>query len=259
VDLLYQANFGEAAIRAQLLFGGYSGQQILIRAESDQTWGGNVSFIKGALTLSLGVIDTRAKFTFPNLAPVIYMAGNVEVFIPAMSQATRFLTGYEFHYTYWSGSLAWEPEDWLVHSEVFYIGSDDPFSVQSKGAYVSIARPIEYLTPYFVLGYSAGGLNRKLSNIAESIVLDAAANGASADSVALGNSWAFSLDVIEQLRQANQNSYAVGVRYDIAEMVDIKFELLLLTPRGGTAGQILYDGVSDSNVRLYSIVLDAIF
>ncbi len=154
-------------------------------------------------------------------------------------------------------ALLWDKDNWSIVAETYYIvGSNEGLSSDLTGWYVSFQYQFDKFLPYLVFG----GYDNELKSDIESAIQRTYADIPAGFDPALDGLREGGLVIADSL-SSSQVSYTAGVRYDLYENMDIKFEYEYLYFPSGRTGEVFFEGIDNppNHVSITSIVIDVVF
>ncbi len=148
----------------------------------------------------------------------------------------------------------WEPGLWTLMTEALYFNNEDNnFSNDANGFFVSLAYQLENYTPYITYGEFhndfADGIPDKIKET-EALIPAGSLGGLRAITSAALNDF-----------DTEQETIALGVRYDFHAQANLKIEVEYFNFLKGTSGSFIIDDGADNpgNGLMTSIVIDVVF
>lgn len=260
VELFHVGRYFEKDVTLQLFYGAFEKDTVSdgleLNIDVNQTTGLNItvgnelytirySYISSVSTFNVKELDflTQSFSSFANVDPIFSRIGNMFQINnePVNYNAIGFVIDYN---------------KWLLQSDMFITRETHYFISDFKGGYLSLSYQFDVLTPYITVGAYA---DKQPQQILTAITKSEALVPVGVNPV---------LDVVRSFGRSAilpshyQNTQAIGLRYDIADSMDVKFEILQMNPIKNTWGNLDVDLASapePHSVRFYTVTFDMIF
>ena len=275
LDLSYTHYGDEVDTEFTWLYGTQEGAFLETRVDIDQLWGFSVTSRWQDLTLRYGFLDHTINLTVPQFDPLIdalnRTAAGLEMMgipDPGFADLTDLYVLRNGRMRYHSLAADWRLGHWQLMAERYELeppgkGLDN----SSRGWYLSVARQIGELTPYFVVGAYKSAMGKDMYDqidqvfaaiepyypmLPQSVVADLALLQFNAE---------FAIDRYV----VGQRSYTTGVRWDFHTAMALKTELEYIEFTRGSTGHAIgktipFNRREDPNDLLsLTIVLDVVF
>lgn len=233
LDLTYITDWNDMAIDIQLLGGYMKRSREVIEIKVEPTLGGNISLQQGDFLLRYGLMYNRTDIqvsSYSEATAIYQQAGSID---PVFNRIAHTLSADNNWYRYQTLGLRWEHQALTLLGEVFDIrNTDDGYTNNADGWYLSAQYRIGRFTPYLVAGAFRDDFNQKtLDFIVTSYNVIPAGFNAELDDLR-----DLSVQAISGLTY-KQNSWTAGLRYDLLSNLALKAEYQWFEFRNGTSGQ----------------------
>lgn len=230
VDLSYVSHWSDISIDLQLL-AGVSKRDTTTHLDItvEPMLGGVIALHTDDLTLrySMMQFDTHIEMSAFNDIAAAFDAAST-LFDPRFAEVPRQFRTSRNLYHYHSAGLSWRPGNFTGTAEAFTLkNTDDGYTNDARGWYLSLQYRIDRLTPYVVYGWSRNQLGkRSLEALQKTYQGWPAGQSQPAIQSQVDQLDLFRDFAIQKLQKMNFEPYTwtLGVRYDIHPKVALKAE-----------------------------------
>lgn len=265
VSVVLRTNWNDWYVLSQLFTGQEENKTAVYDINIHRVSGLNFSFSKHYFSLriasilanvSLDIFDTQETLTTLRGLPAAFALDEVTNAeeISAINSIIEIFESNRIKHQYSSIGLEWDNETWFIYSEYNRLASEEGFTPDGEGAYITIGYRFDNFTPYFTRGDIRSLLGQELKDMAVKELL-------TSESAILNT---FGSEVLEVTRTSRryQRSYALGLRYDFSDAISLKIEAQKVNSERNTMG--LFSSKDEAiiqapEINVYSIVLDMVF
>ena len=265
VSVVLRTNWNDWYVLSQLFTGQEENKTAVYDINIHRVSGLNFSFSKHYFSLriasilanvSLDIFDTQETLTTLRGLPAAFAldeVNNAEE-ISAINSIIEIFESNRIKHQYSSIGLEWDNETWFIYSEYNRLASEEGFTPDGEGAYITIGYRFDNFTPYFTRGDIRSLLGQELKDMAVKELL-------TSESAILNTIGSEVLEVTRTNRRY-QRSYALGLRYDFSDAISLKIEAQKVNSERNTTG--LFSSKDEAiiqapEINVYSIVLDMVF
>ena len=265
LSVVLRTNWNDWYVLSQLFTGQEENKTAVYDINIHRVSGLNFSFSKHYFSLriasilanvSLDIFDTQETLTTLRGLPAAFAldeVNNAEE-ISAINSIIEIFESNRIKHQYSSIGLEWDNETWFVYSEYNRLASEEGFTPDGEGAYITIGYRFDNFTPYFTRGDIRSLLGQELKDMAVKELL-------TSESAILNTIGSEVLEVTNASRRY-QRSYALGLRYDFSDAMSLKIEAQKVNSERNTMG--LFSSKDEAiiqapEINVYSIVLDMVF
>ena len=265
VSVVLRTNWNDWYVLSQLFTGQEENKTAVYDINIHRVSGLNFSFSKHYFSLriasilanvSLDIFDTQETLTTLRGLPAAFAldeVNNAEE-ISAIDSIIEIFESNRIKHQYSSIGLEWDNETWFIYSEYNRLASEEGFTPDGEGAYITIGYRFDNFTPYFTRGDIRSLLGQELKDMAVKELL-------TSESAILNTIGSEVLEVTRTNRRY-QRSYALGLRYDFSDAISLKIEAQKVNSERNTTG--LFSSKDEAiiqapEINVYSIVLDMVF
>lgn len=265
VSVVLRTNWNDWYVLSQLFTGQEENKTAVYDINIHRVSGLNFSFSKHYFSLriasilanvSLDIFDTQETLTTLRGLPAAFAldeVNNAEE-ISAINSIIEIFESNRIKHQYSSIGLEWDNETWFIYSEYNRLASEEGFTPDGEGAYITIGYRFDNFTPYFTRGDIRSLLGQELKDMAVKELL-------TSESAILNTIGSEVLEVTSTNRRY-QRSYALGLRYDFSDAMSLKIEAQKVNSERNTTG--LFSSKDEAiiqapEINVYSIVLDMVF
>ena len=265
LSVVLRTNWNDWYVLSQLFTGQEENKTAVYDINIHRVSGLNFSFSKHYFSLriasilanvSLDIFDTQETLTTLRGLPADFAldeVNNAEE-ISAINSIIEIFESNRIKHQYSSIGLEWDNETWFVYSEYNRLASEEGFTPDGEGAYITIGYRFDNFTPYFTRGDIRSLLGQELKDMAVKELL-------TSESAILNTIGSEVLEVTNASRRY-QRSYALGLRYDFSDAMSLKIEAQKVNSERNTMG--LFSSKDEAiiqapEINVYSIVLDMVF
>ena len=265
VSVVLRTNWNDWYVLSQLFTGQEENKTAVYDINIHRVSGLNFSFSKHYFSLriasilanvSLDIFDTQETLTTLRGLPAAFAldeVNNAEE-ISAINSIIEIFESNRIKHQYSSIGLEWDNETWFIYSEYNRLASEEGFTPDGEGAYITIGYRFDNFTPYFTRGDIRSLLGQELKDMAVKELL-------TSESAILNTIGGEVLEVTSTNRRY-QRSYALGLRYDFSDAMSLKIEAQKVNSERNTTG--LFSSKDEAiiqapEINVYSIVLDMVF
>ncbi|MGC1507349.1 hypothetical protein [Ketobacter sp.] len=257
-DITYLMDYNETSIDLQFLAGTMRRSLDAIKIEVKPVVGGNIKIQNGPYTLRYSLLYDQSDIRLNGPRPSDPAFRQLAASNAQLGFILDSLESEDAWYRYQSLGLRWEQDEYAVLGEVFDIkNTDEGYSNDAHGWYISAQKRFGDLTPYLVRGGFTNELNKEAFQVLKSTYA----------TIPPGIPGLQVLDRVRdrvgrylQLSNYRQNTWTFGVRWDFYSDLALKAEWQRLDFSDGTSGQILpTNEAPPSHTVLTTISLDWVF
>ena len=265
LSVVLRTNWNDWYVLSQLFTGQEENKTAVYDINIHRVSGLNFSFSKHYFSLriasilanvSLDIFDTQETLTTLRGLPAAFAldeVNNAEE-ISAINSIIEIFESNRIKHQYSSIGLEWDNETWFIYSEYNRLASEEGFTPDGEGAYITIGYRFDNFTPYFTRGDIRSLLGQELKDMAVKELL-------TSESAILNTIGSEVLEVTSTNRRY-QRSYALGLRYDFSDAMSLKIEAQKVNSERNTTG--LFSSKDEAiiqapEINVYSIVLDMVF
>ena len=265
VSVVLRTNWNDWYVLSQLFTGQEENKTAVYDINIHRVSGLNFSFSKHYFSLriasilanvSLNIFDTQETLTTLRGLPAAFALDEVTNAeeISAINSIIEIFESNRIKHQYSSIGLEWDNETWFIYSEYNRLASEEGFTPDGEGAYITIGYRFDNFTPYFTRGDIRSLLGQELKDMAVKELL-------TSESAILNTIGSEVLGVTRTNRRY-QRSYALGLRYDFSDAMSLKIEAQKVNSERNTTG--LFSSKDEAiiqapEINVYSIVLDMVF
>lgn len=258
VDLTWLIDWQDTSIDFQLLAGLMERSRETLKIEVDPMLGGNIKVQNGPYTLRYSLIYDQTDIRIESNRPTDPRYYQILANNPDLVRVLRSLRADDAWYRYQSLGLRWEDHNWGVVAEAFDIrNTDDGYTNDAQGWYLSVQHRFGKFTPYLVRGSFKNTLNEEeLNLLADSFryLPEGRAGFETLDQVR-SDIWTYYF-----LNNTRQTTWTAGVRYDVVSNLALKGEWQYFQFPSDTSGQLVQAGLAPpENTSLVTLTLDWMF
>ena len=258
MDLAYISDWNGTAVDLQLLGGRMKRTRDSLSVKVSPMWGGNLKLQRGELTLRYGLIYDRTDIHDGSFNQAQTLYDNYSSVNPLFGDIADALYANGDWYRYQSLGANWEHQNFTTTAEAFDIrNTDDGYTNNAHGWYLSTQYRFNLLTPYIVYGHHVERFNQDArQDIIDSYgILPAGLPG----NEALDTLRQLSLETIDGLSY-EQYSWTAGIRYDLLANMALKAEWQRFHFGNGSSGQLIQlTNDPPRHTSMVTIILDAVF
>lgn len=263
-DATYISNWGDLSIDVQLLMGVTERSQDSLNIEVDPMAGGNITLQTDDLTLRYGLLmlntDIHAR-DLQDLARIFQLAGTL--IDPVFAEVPRQFSATENLYRYQSLGLRWNRADFTALGEAFEIhNTDDGYTNNARGWYLSLQYRFDRLTPYVVSGWHKNDFARKTLDA----LLESYSIWPEGQTIPPLQE---QVDLLDQARayatreirsySFEQYTWTFGLRYDVYPNVALKAEWQYFDFASGSSQIIVNTLDHPDHTSMTTFILDVVF
>lgn len=252
-DISTSFDFGSFYLDMSFFAGSSGGDYLTFDLEFDSVFGANFKFHFDDLLVRYGISVAKTDASSASLLPLRDAFEQFAVIDPIFADIAQEHETKDAWFHYHSLGLRWNIKSWTLITEQYYSnGPERGFANDAIGWYVSIAKQIGKVFPYFVAGYYKNAFSGEIAQLVKK----------SQEIVPPGVN-----PVLDGLRQIDLEatkdydekgeSYTIGARYDFHRSTALKFELQYLDSNALISGDNLRTKPDETLVS--TIILDVIF
>ncbi len=272
-DLVYMGDWGDFGLDIQLLAGKMQRSRDAMEITVDPLLGGNITLQSQTLTfryalfmmcndVRTGDIDYITE-SYRSAATIISALSGTDISGP-FNTIAESLNAENNWYLFQSAGLRWSPDRFTATAEMFDMyNTDDQYTLNARGSYLSLQYHLEPVTPYFVAGrYKSEFARDALQALKESYAIWPAHQEFPSIQQQVDD-----FDLLRQLTadfinadNYTQQTWTLGARYDVRTNVALKAEWQYIDIVKGKGGHLIWTSPDvPDHTSMATLILDVVF